>query len=381
MLSLHVSSLYAQGTELARKKCATFGFTENTAPHNECVRQFLQSSGAVNRDNKKALKPATVNLPTQREDKFWDDAMLTGNKEAFNAYLGSYPKGRYAALAQANILRLDNIKKGVQPLGAEVLKKDQLVAESAAAKKQELDAARLAATKLLPGQTIKDCADCPEMVVLPSGSFGMGSYDYLDEQPIHSVSISNYLIGKAEVTQGQWRAVMGNNPSRFSQCGDYCPVEQVSWNDAQEFARRLSQKTGKQYRLPSEAEWEYAARAGTDTKWSFGDSPYVLVDYAWYGANSQGRTQLVAQKKQNQFGLFDMYGNVMEWVEDCDHQNYIGAPTNGEAWITDCLSGRRMVRGGSAFQSLMFNLRPSNRYFFLSERRFNDVGFRLARAL
>ena len=137
------------------------------------------------------------------------------------------------------------------------------------------------------GSTIKDCADCPEMVVLPAGSFTMGSNEDTYEQPVHRVNVPSFLIGKTEVTQGQWKAVMGSNPSYFGSCGDDCPVDQVSWNDAQEFAQRLSQKTGKQYRLPSEAEWEYAARAGSSTKWSFGDNASQLGDYAWYRANSQ----------------------------------------------------------------------------------------------
>ena len=159
-------------------------------------------------------------------------------------------------------------------------------------------------------------------------------------------------MGKTEVTQGQWKAVMGNNPSRFSQCGDDCPVEQVNWDEAQEFTNRLSQKTGKQYRLPSEAEWEYSARAGSTTKWSFGDNENQMGDHAWYLGNSKAwfggnKTQRVAQKKPNAFGLFDMHGNVWEWVQDCWHANYIGAPTDGSAWTTICSENNRVSRGGS----------------------------------
>ncbi len=188
----------------------------------------------------------------------------------------------------------------------------------------------------IAGQTIKDCADCPEMVVIPAGSFDMGSNEYSDEMPVRRVNLSSFLLGKTEVTQSQWRAVMGSNPSYFSQCGDDCPVEQVSWNDAQDFALRLSQKTGKQYRLPSEAEWEYSARAGSNAKWSFGDSESQLGDYAWYRDNSkawlgQAQTQRVAQKRPNAFGLFDMHGNVWEWTQDCWNGSYRGAPTDGTA--------------------------------------------------
>ena len=227
-----------------------------------------------------------------------------------------------------------------------------------------------------PGQTIKDCADCPEMVVIPAGSFEMGSNENADERPVHRVNVPSFLIGKIEVTQGQWKAVMGSNPSLFSSCGDDCPVERISWNDAQEFAQRLSQKTGKQYRLPSEAEWEYAARAGSTSKWSFGDSEYQLRDYAWF---SQYKTQQVAQKRPNAFGLFDMHGNVWEWVQDCWHGNYTGAPTDGSAWTTACLdSNYRVLRGGS-WNYGPANLRSANRNRDTPDDRNINYGLRLAR--
>ena len=229
------------------------------------------------------------------------------------------------------------------------------------------------------GQTIKDCADCPEMVVLPAGSFEMGSNENWDERPVHRVNVPSFLIGKTEVTQGQWKAVMGSNPSFFNTCGDDCPVEQVSWNDAQDFARRLSQKTGKQYRLPSEAEWEYAARAGSSTKWSFGDNESQLGDYAWFRDNSQSKTQRVAQKRPNAFGLFDMHGNVWEWVQDCWHGNYTGAPTEGSAWTTACLdSNYRVLRGGS-WNYGPANLRSANRNRDTPDDRNINYGLRLAR--
>ena len=230
------------------------------------------------------------------------------------------------------------------------------------------------------GQTIKDCADCPEMVVLPAGSFEMGSNENRDEQPVHRVNVPSFLIGKTEVTQGQWRAVMGSNPSRFSQCGDDCPVETVSWTEVQDFARRLSQKTGKQYRLPSEAEWEYAARAGSNAKWSFGDSESQVGDNAWYDLNSQRKTQRVAQKKPNAFGLFDMHGNVWEWTQDCWHDNYSGAPTDGSAWTTGCSDNRRGIRGGSGEISPLL-MQSARRVRGSPDGSYGYVGFRLARTL
>ena len=281
--------------------------------------------------------PVAAELNTsQREDGFWSDAKAAGNKEAYEAYLGSYPAGRYVNLAKANIARLTP---------------PTLVAAVPSPAPIAVPTAPQISTSQSAGVVIKDCADCPEMVVIPAGSFEMGSNDGANSRPVHRVNIAGFLLGKTEVTQGQWKAVMGNNPSHHSQCGDDCPVEQVTWNDAKDFARRLSQKTGKQYRLPSEAEWEYAAKAGSSSKWSFGDNESQLGDYAWVDPNSRHyKTQRVAQKRPNAFGLFNMHGNVTEWVQDCYHDNYTGAPSGGSAWTTGCARPvRGLVRGGSWF--------------------------------
>lgn len=198
-----------------------------------------------------------------------------------------------------------------------------------------------------PPAVKKDCAECPEMVVIPPGSFMMGADTDAYEKPAHLVAVSSFLMGKTEVTQGQWAAVMGSNPSRFRNCGSACPVEQVNWADAQEFIRRLNQRAGLVYRLPSEAEWEYAARAGSINELSSGNAESRLRGTAWYSANSGSQTRAVGQKLPNAFGLFDMYGNVEEWTQDCWHGNYNGAPTDGSAWTTACRSGDRVLRGGS----------------------------------
>lgn len=163
-----------------------------------------------------------------------------------------------------------------------------------------------------------------------------------DEGPQHRVSISKFAMGQYEVTQGQWTALMGGNPSWFKDCGDDCPVENVSWNDAQEFVKKLNAKTGQKYRLPSEAEWEYAARAGTTTAYAFGAT---LSDSQ---ANMSNKTVRVGSYSANNFGLSDMHGNVEEWVQDCSHENYQGAPLGGGAWETECEAHRDVLRGGSA---------------------------------
>jgi len=228
---------------------------------------------------------------------------------------------------------------------------------------------------------IKDCAECPEMVVIPAGSFVMGSEKNADAQPPHTVVIRSFLMGRTEVTQKQWSDIMGSNPSHFLACGLICPVENVSWDDVQQFVAKLNQKTGQKYRLPSEAEWEYAARAGTNTEWSYGNDESKLGNYAWYVGNSgQKTTQAVGQKLPNAFGLFDVLGNVWEWTQDCWHENYAGAPIDGSAWTTGCSSNYRVLRGGSWGSGPAF-LRSAYRVRYYPDGRDIGIGFRLARDL
>ena len=193
-----------------------------------------------------------------------------------------------------------------------------------------------------------------EFVLILAGEFEMGSpsgeENRLDnEGPVHTVTIGKaYYLGKYEVTQAQWREVMGNNPSHFK--GDDLPVESVSWNDAQEFVRKLNEMEGTdKYRLPSEAEWEYAARAGTTSRYSFGNDESDLSEFAWYRDKSgNSKIHPVGLKQPNTWCLYDMYGNVWEWVQDKYHSNYDGAPTDGSAWDSGG-STDRMRRGGSCF--------------------------------
>ena len=187
-------------------------------------------------------------------------------------------------------------------------------------------------------------------VPIPAEEFMMGSppdeegsWDF--EGPIHQVTIKKpFYLGIHPVTQKEWKNVMGTNPSHFK--GDNLPVESVSWEKVQEFISKLNEKesTGK-FRLPSEAEWEYATRAGTTTRYSFGDGESVLEDHAWYRENSEERTHPVGQKKPNPWGLYDMHGNVWEWVHDEWHDTYDGAPDDGSAW-EDGSGASRVIRGG-----------------------------------
>jgi formylglycine-generating enzyme required for sulfatase activity len=218
----------------------------------------------------------------------------------------------------------------------------------------------------LPGMTF---------VTLPAGSFQMGSTTGdEDEKPVHKVTLSSFALMTTEVTQVQWRAVMGDNPSYFK--GDDLPVENVSWNDVQDFLRKLNQRDpGKGYRLPTEAEWEYACRAGSTARWCFGDNESQLGDYAWYIANADGRTHPVGRKRANAWGLFDMHGNVWEWCQDW-YGNYPSGDLTNPAGPT---SGTyRVIRGGTWY-SYSSSARCASRNTVTPPARYYAIGFRCAR--
>ena len=223
-----------------------------------------------------------------------------------------------------------------------------------------------------------------EFVLITAGKFMMGSP--FGEQgrddsegSAHEVIIKNpFYMGKYPVTQKQWEKIMGSNPSKFR--GEDRPVESVSWNDVQEFIKKLNEKeSAGKYRLPSESEWEYACRAGTTTRYSFGDDESKLVDYAWYGENSGSETHPVSQKNPNPWGLYGMHGNVWEWCQDKWHDNYDGAPSDGSAWENGSSSYRVDRGGGWSYDAR--GCRSAFRNWLVPDFRFDVLGFRVLRNL
>ena len=218
-----------------------------------------------------------------------------------------------------------------------------------------------------------------QMVYVEGGTFTMGatpeqgSDAESDEKPAHKVTLSSYYIGKFEVTQAQWRTIMGKNPSNFT--GDNNPVEKVSWHEAQEFCQKLSSLTGKNYRLPTEAEWEYAARGGNKSKGYKYSGSNTIGDVAWYTSNSGSKTHPVGQKQPNELGIYDMSGNVYEWCSDWYSSSYYSSspqtnptgPTRGS---------RRVYRGGSWYNGAYY-CRVSYRGNDYPGDRYNGMGFRI----
>lgn len=256
-------------------------------------------------------------------------------------------------------------------------------------------------------RVFRDCPECPEMVVIPPGSFMMGSpaadpfkndayRDQERERPQHRVQIKSFAIGKYELTQEEYYSVMGFNPS--TEKGRTLPVHDISWLNAKEYISKLNQKTGQKYRLPTEAEWEYSARAGSTTDWGHGNDSSKLGKYAWYYFTAGAvNVHPVGKKLPNAFGLHDMHGNVAEWVEDCWHHSYDErplwdrvAPRDGSAWIDGpnfkspsnnkvigCGDDGRVIRGGnSTLEAEMRSASRNSMNYYLGSY---SVGFRVVR--
>jgi formylglycine-generating enzyme required for sulfatase activity len=304
--------------------------------------------------------------------------------QALTATCGRAARER-AAAERAAAERAAAERAAAQRAAAERAAAERAAAERAAAERAAAERAaaeRAAAERAAAERAAADRAALEgphgiRFVRVRAGTFAMGSASGdRDEQPVHRVTLTrDYLLQATEVTQGQWRALMGRNPSYFADCGDNCPVESVSWDDVQTFLQALNrQDPGKGYRLPTEAEWEYAARAGTTGDYG---GTGRLDEMGWYLDNSGGRPQPVGRKAPNAWGLYDMHGNVWEWVND-----WYGAAYYSAGPPADPLGPRygsyRVLRGGSWYGSA-YRARSANRVTDTPSFRDGSYGFRLAR--
>jgi formylglycine-generating enzyme required for sulfatase activity len=323
---------------------------------------------------------------------FWETIKNSQDPAEFEAYLIAYPKGRFARLAEIRIRSLKAESDAASPVERTSPGTDA-GEESTATRggERHADAGKgpgkmAGAANETPGATFQECDDCPLMVVIPAGRYIMGSNrDRPEEKPRHAVSFERpFAIGVYEVTMRQWDVCLREGGCSFSpKATDEArlPVSNLSWEDAQEYVRWLTKKTGHEYRLPTEAEWEYAASGGKSTSFWWGN------DVGKANANCRGcgsawdgkRPAPAGSFEPNPFGLHDVHGNLWEWVLDCVNRSYKGAPTDGSAWLRgDCIG--RGLRGGS------WNLDPdymrtTRRHHYDRDVRYYLHGFRVVRPL
>lgn len=327
---------------------------------------------------------ATTNAAaaTQQETAFWESIEDSTNAEMFEAYLDQYPTGAFAALAR---IKFNELRAPVQSETQAETQTATLVPPPEPAVESAVEpAVGIYPPAYQPGDTFKDCDNCPEMVVVPAGSFRMGNLTgggSDNERPVHEVTIPQpFAAGVYEVTFRQWDGCVAGGG-----CGGYRPndrgwgrgerpVINVSWKDAKSYVAWLSREAGHEYRLLSEAEWEYAARAGTTTKYHWGNR------FDSGRANNWSQTVPVGEYPTNAFGLHDMHGNVWEWVEDCWHYSYAGAPSDGQPWTSGGHCDLRVLRGGSWYDNPR-SLRAASRYRDGGADRYDNDGFRIARTL
>lgn len=219
----------------------------------------------------------------------------------------------------------------------------------------------------------------PEMIFVKGGCFQMGDTfgkGRSNEKPVHKVCVDDFYIGKYEVTQTEWMAVMQTNPSSLKKC-DNCPVDSVSYQDARVFIKKLKGQSGKKYRLPTEAEWEYAARSGGKKEvWAGTSDAFKLDDYAWYEDNSGGKMHPIGTSEPNSLGTYDMSGNVWEWVWDYYAENYY--KISPEKNPIGLLSGKKRVLRGGSWLETPKDIRAANRHKDYPDNRSDSYGFRLA---
>ena len=336
--------------------------------------------------------------PEQFELAFWNSIKDSAHASDYEAYLKAYPKGRFATLAQARITRLRAAPAPAQgtattqgPPAPRAKVKEPPAKSSVPATggaRPALPAADAAAPAVArAGAEIKDCPACPVLVSLPAGTFTMGNNSSdPSEKPAHGVSIGTpFAIGKFEVTVQQWNAcVDARGCQKVAQPADThanAPMRDLSWDDAQQYVKWLATVTGKPYRLPTEAEWEFAARGGSATRYWWGEQMVTGkanckdCGQPW----TSDRPANVGTFAANPWGLHDTSGSVWEWVADCWHNNFKDAPADGRAWDQpNCRV--RVIRGGSWREGTAYMV-ASTRFKYDAGVRQSQNGFRVARSL
>lgn len=343
----------------------------------------------------------------QYELTFWDSIKDSNHISDYEAYLKSYPNGRFAGLAQSRIERLRaaapkteapksdsaRTEKPTPPAAAKIPTKPSATKPTAKATEPKSKPAPAAAAVssgqssggTTGGSELQDCPICPALIALPSGEFVMGSNDGdPSEKPAHKVSIATpFAIGKYEVTVEQWNACVAagacSKDASAANRAKNSPVRDVSWDDAEQYVKWLSTQSGKQYRLPTEAEWEYAARGGSSSRFWWGDKMQAgMANCKECGEPwSQDGPANVGSFSANPNGLYDVNGSVWEWVSDCWHNNYKNAPTDGRAW-TEATCRVRVIRGGSWREGASY-MTSSTRFKYDASVRHSQNGFRVAR--
>ncbi|MFM9947021.1 MAG: SUMF1/EgtB/PvdO family nonheme iron enzyme [Saprospiraceae bacterium] len=342
----------------------------------------------------KSLNPAPDEPQGDNAASAYQRAVAANTIAAYDAFLNDYPQSTYAAEARARLVVLREPAAWQRAVAANSFESyvEYLREHPNGFNAAEAARRRDALNPIVEGDPAVKKLEA-DMVALTGGTFTMGCQDakrdgecYEWEKPPHEVRVGKFSIGRYEVTQAQWRAVMGSDPPELNNKGcDECPVERVSWDDIQEFIQKLNTLTGKRYRLPTEAEWEYAARGGNKSQGYLYSGSNKIGEVAWYTENSksgntfgeQKTTRPVGGKKPNELGLYDMSGNVWEWCADDWHGNYTGAPVDGSAWVDSPRGSYRVGRGGS-WRDTAGNCRAAFRDLNTPALRDYSVGFRLA---
>jgi formylglycine-generating enzyme required for sulfatase activity len=332
------------------------------------------ATAGVTQDMASDIKLAGVvpkNSAEQFELAFWESIKDSDHRSDYEAYLKAYPQGRFVALAQARVARL---KTAPAPAPAPAA-----VARAAPAVKPAPPPAA-APARTANGAEVKDCPACPPLIALPAGAFTMGSNTSdPSERPAHTVTLAApFAIGKTEVTVEQWNACAACHRSTQ---GARTPVRDVSWDDVQHYLKWLSSASGKAYRLPTEAEWEYAARGGTASAYWWGEKMAAgKANCKECGPPWQGDAPAnVGSFAANPYGLYDMNGSVWEWVDDCWHTSFKQAPADGRAWdAPNCTV--RVIRGGSWREGASYMV-SSTRFKYDASVRNSQNGFRVARSV